>query len=268
MAAMMLPRLRVFPEGSPGPGAAWQQVPSYKLASDLLAFVRCPRGHWGTLRAKSSANPRGHEIMADGRVLPSVVCPACSTSLGCDFHEWIQLGDWTPGRPFPMQPGAVRAVIVHDSEGPGLQPFGDVEDFHRRPVKMADPKAKPGRGWPAVAYHWLADATGKTFAMLPEQFQGTHCPGWNSRSVALCLLGDFDLAPPITPQLEAGAGILRDLLARYPGARVLGHRAAMIEAGRDPGKRACPGGGGRWLVDLEARARGLDPDDRLYQGGP
>lgn len=33
-----------------------------------------------------------HEILANGRVHPSVVCP----TEGCTFHKWIVLDGWSP----------------------------------------------------------------------------------------------------------------------------------------------------------------------------
>ena len=49
------------------------------------AELTCPFGHALTLRA--------HSITVDGRVQPSVVCH----SLGCRFHEFVQLKDWDDG---------------------------------------------------------------------------------------------------------------------------------------------------------------------------
>jgi hypothetical protein len=50
------------------------------------AEITCPFGHTLTLRA--------HIITTDGRVRPSVVCH----SLGCEFHEFVQLKDWDSGQ--------------------------------------------------------------------------------------------------------------------------------------------------------------------------
>ena len=52
------------------------------------AWVRCPNGHTGIL-----AYPT-HNIASDGRVSPSLICPARDD--GCDFHQTVQLIGW-PG---------------------------------------------------------------------------------------------------------------------------------------------------------------------------
>ena len=46
------------------------------------AIFTCPNGHIGSLS--------DHEILANGSVHPSVLCPAS----GCSFHEFITLEGW------------------------------------------------------------------------------------------------------------------------------------------------------------------------------
>jgi hypothetical protein len=49
------------------------------------AELTCSSGHGVSLR--------GHSIAADGMVSPSVVCLAP----GCDFHDFVQLEEWSAG---------------------------------------------------------------------------------------------------------------------------------------------------------------------------
>jgi hypothetical protein len=53
--------------------------------SRFKAEVTCSRGHGITLRS--------HSVLADGRVVPSIVCKAP----GCDYHEVVRLEGWTAG---------------------------------------------------------------------------------------------------------------------------------------------------------------------------
>lgn len=46
--------------------------------------IACPKGHVATLP---------HQIMEDGTVEPSIVCPYSE----CDWHVWAKLLDWTWG---------------------------------------------------------------------------------------------------------------------------------------------------------------------------
>ena len=54
--------------------------------ADDFALVTCHRGHECMLSA------RVHRVAADGTVTPSCVCPV----QGCDGHEFIVLGGWSP----------------------------------------------------------------------------------------------------------------------------------------------------------------------------
>ena len=54
-----------------------------KTKDGRKASFTCPNGHTGVLT--------DHEILADGSVHPSVVCPTD----GCNFHEFIKLEGWS-----------------------------------------------------------------------------------------------------------------------------------------------------------------------------
>ena len=47
------------------------------------ASLTCPQGHVCSLS--------NHEILSDGSVHPSVICPED----GCGFHEFVKLKDWS-----------------------------------------------------------------------------------------------------------------------------------------------------------------------------
>jgi hypothetical protein len=56
-----------------------------KTPTGRTALFCCTNGHIGSLS--------DHEILPDGTVNPSVVCP----HEGCNFHEFIKLEDWSNG---------------------------------------------------------------------------------------------------------------------------------------------------------------------------
>jgi hypothetical protein len=47
------------------------------------AIVSCDKGHAAYL---------AHEIAADGKLTPSLICP----EKGCGWHVWAKLVGWTP----------------------------------------------------------------------------------------------------------------------------------------------------------------------------
>lgn len=81
----------------PGTGAMpWK---SWRVDGDGSADWRyvtfcCPGGHLGSLEHLSNPELQesSHKVAADGKVTPSVVCPAD----GCGYHEFIQLEGWSP----------------------------------------------------------------------------------------------------------------------------------------------------------------------------
>lgn len=60
------------------------QAAARPSAPERTACMRCPAGHELSLA--------GHDIAADGKVTPSVVC----VYDGCTFHEFVELEGFTP----------------------------------------------------------------------------------------------------------------------------------------------------------------------------
>lgn len=56
----------------------------FRTRGEVMVFVSC--GYCG-----ERASLADHTIDAEGRVEPSLVCPA-----GCGWHHYVQLDGWTP----------------------------------------------------------------------------------------------------------------------------------------------------------------------------
>lgn len=95
--------------------------------------------------------------------------------------------------------------------------------------------------WSDVGYHYVIRRDGTLEVGRPESKAGAHVSGHNARSIGVCLVGGVRRAGKAlvpennftAPQWATLRRILAELLERYPGARVLGHRDL------NPGK-ACP----------------------------
>ncbi|MGV3561570.1 N-acetylmuramoyl-L-alanine amidase [Larkinella arboricola] len=84
-------------------------------------------------------------------------------------------------------------------------------------------------GWKNPGYHYLIKADGEIVPLLPEDQISNGVAGHNSHSVHLSYIGGIDSkgTPKDTRTLEQQAvilGLLKQLKARYPKARILGHR--------------------------------------------
>lgn len=105
----------------------------------------------------------------------------------------------------------------------------DIDKMHRE------------RGWQMVGYHYVIRRDGVIERGRPETMVGAHVANQNTGKIGICCIGGLDRATGPnkgvdnrTPeQIESLIRLLRDLLKRYPGAKVVGHR--------DLAPTQCPG---------------------------
>jgi len=138
----------------------------------------------------------------------------------------------------------ITALVVHCSATPAGKPFraADIDRWHRE------------RGWDGIGYHFVIPLDGSIEPGRPMAEAGAHVEGHNRDTIAICLIGGVDAAgkPANTfneRQFDALEHQLNALRAKWPKARILGHRDF-------PGvKKACPS----FDVRAWCRSRGMDP---------
>lgn len=191
-----------------------------------------------------------------------------------EIPRGFQAPTWRLARAYPLpdeeyqRRERTEAIIVHHSQGQEWQSVDEIRTFHVRPVRApeewleefrdrwlargGDPATweraaadlwRPGRGWLDVGYQVLIQ-DGVAHAGRPEWAWGSHAPGWNDRSVGVCLVGDYTFRDPPFPQRRALIQELTRLLQVYPGARIMRHDEAVPN-------RTCPGG--PWLAPILER---------------
>ena len=113
----------------------------------------------------------------------------------------------------PLQPDAIKMLVVHCSDTPDDESLRamDIQRMHL------------GFGWDGIGYHYVIGRDGRCEAGRPEYWQGAHVRGINDQSLGVCLIGRTHFTTEQMHRLEL---LLRDWTARYPHARVLGHRDA------------------------------------------
>lgn len=97
------------------------------------------------------------------------------------------------------------------------------------------------RGWKGIGYHWFIRRNGLIEPGRPESQVGAHVGGQNTGKIGIAWAGGIDRSTGsnvgvdnMTPeQNESLIWLIRDLLARYPGAKVVGHK--------DLAATQCPG---------------------------
>ena len=107
------------------------------------------------------------------------------------------------------------------------------------------------QGWSDIGYHYGIERVGKGILLQigrPESQPGAHTKEMhmNSKSLGICVVGNFDLAPPGLEIMRFLAEIVKRKVAGYgiPVNAVIGHREVGAMAGFDWRKgqyKSCPG---------------------------
>lgn len=84
-------------------------------------------------------------------------------------------------------------------------------------------------GWIDIGYHWVIRRNGVLEQGRNEEVAGAHVAGHNSNSVGVCLVGGVNEQGKAdnnftNEQFMTLKWVVHYLLARYPGAKIVGHR--------------------------------------------
>ena len=99
-----------------------------------------------------------------------------------------------------------------------------VEDIHQMHL---------GNGWTGAGYHIIMTPDGAAHEGRPVDCTGAHCYEYNSRSVGVNLVGNFEMYPPTDAQIETLKEVLRWLKSKYGDIEIGGHY--------EYNSTACPG---------------------------
>lgn len=138
----------------------------------------------------------------------------------------------------------INELVVHCSATPAGKPFraADIDRWHRE------------KGWAGIGYHFVIPLDGSIEPGRGVDLVGAHVEGHNANSIGICLIGGVDARgnPAETfneRQYAALELVLSGLRAKYPKARIQGHRDF-------PGvKKACPS----FDVRAWCQEHGIDP---------
>lgn len=114
---------------------------------------------------------------------------------------------------------AVNLIVIHCSATRENRPY-TAEQLDR------DHRA---RGFARAGYHFYIRRSGEIIPLRPLDMVPAHVTGFNQHSLGVCYEGGLDRngKPADTrtnEQKTALTSLVRQLLDRYPGARVCGHR--------------------------------------------
>lgn len=82
-------------------------------------------------------------------------------------------------------------------------------------------------GWSGIGYHFVIRKDGTIERGRPRATIGAHAEGFNSRSIGINIVGDFEQAQPTGAQIESAAQLIAELADIYSltptGETVVGH---------------------------------------------
>jgi N-acetylmuramoyl-L-alanine amidase len=117
--------------------------------------------------------------------------------------------------------GKAHTIVVHYSATYPDQrvDVSVIDQWHRQ------------RGFSGCGYHWVVLRDGTVQPGRPESVVGAHVRGRNTGTIGICWTGGLDRATgpnkgvwnPTPEQERALVKLIREVLARHPGARVVGH---------------------------------------------
>ena len=122
-------------------------------------------------------------------------------------------------------------IILHHAEAS----HASVEEVNRWHLE---------RGWTGIGYHFYIRKDGRIYRGRPEWATGAHAQGHNSRAVGICCEGSYMTETMPKAQFDALAALVREEMAKYPGAKVLRHK--------DVNSTDCPGVNYPWKALLAA----------------
>ena len=136
----------------------------------------------------------------------------------------------------------VDFIVIHCSATRATADIGaaDIDKWHRQ------------QGWLSIGYHYVIRRDGTVEKGRPADAVGSHAKGVNARSLGICMAGGVDTKGKaednFTPeQKDAVLALVKQLKAKHPAAKVIGHRDV-------PGTRKdCPS----WDVMAWAAEHGL-----------
>jgi hypothetical protein len=120
----------------------------------------------------------------------------------------------------------LNTIVIHHSAFPDAGP-AEIQDLHM-----------DKRGFADVAYHFMIDKDGTIFEGRPINVRGAHVQGFNTGSVGIVLLGNFNEDLPTGEQLVHLRLLVDYLRYKYDIRYLAGHRDY---PGQSPDGTECPG---------------------------
>lgn len=121
-------------------------------------------------------------------------------------------------------PRMLNTIVVHHSALPLNDGPLEIQKMHLE-----------AKGYADIGYHFLIDENGQMFRGRDLNVRGAHTGGFNTGTVGIVLLGNFEETTPTERQIESFKTLARCLTSAYSISHLAGHRDFQ------PTETVCPG---------------------------
>lgn len=111
---------------------------------------------------------------------------------------------------------AYQTIVIHHSV------LYDSDDYAT--IKAVQNLHIDDRGWADIGYHFCVGQDGTVFEGRQMSARGTHTELYNSGSLGVCLLGNFEVISPTQSQINSTNELVRWLALRLRLTHLAGHR--------------------------------------------
>lgn len=111
---------------------------------------------------------------------------------------------------------AYQTVVIHHSSLYVTDDLTTVQEIQT--LHMDD------RGWADIGYHFCVGQNGMVYEGRMMSARGVHTEMYNTGSLGVCLLGNFEEMMPTQAQLDSTQGLLNWLVLRLHLSHLAGHR--------------------------------------------
>lgn len=115
-------------------------------------------------------------------------------------------------------------LIIHHTGGTDLEPLADTS---HHTFEIVDSYHK-SLGWGKIGYHYFIDKAGNLTQGRKDNEEGAHTIGYNTKSLGICLAGNFDATMPTIAQRNTLTDLLLLKVKQYkiPLEKIVPHRFA------------------------------------------
>ena len=112
-------------------------------------------------------------------------------------------------------------IICHHSGGTDINPLLDTSNHTAQTMESWHLQ----KGWEGLGYHYVIHKNGDIWKGRPEHYHGAHTINYNTKSIGICLSGNFDATLPTKEQTISLTNLMKDICGRYPiGDKIYPHR--------------------------------------------